>query len=102
MSLPVPENPTPSTSAQSVECQPKPKKKRRKSKYTSTSKKTKQTDQAKHITICPSCVNLYKEGDDWLPCDLCDAWYDRQCLNISDSQWDEMEGEDWYCPNCLK
>lgn len=70
VSLPVPENPTPSTSAQSVECQPKPKKKRRKSKYTSTSKKTKQTDQAKHITICPLCENLYKEGDDWLPCDL--------------------------------
>ena len=104
VSVPVSESPTPSTSAQSVESQPKPKpKKRQKYKYTSKSKKkTKQMDQAKHITICPLCENVYKEGDDWLACDLCDVWYDRQCANISDSKWDEIEGEDWYCPNCLK
>lgn len=104
VSVPVAENPTPSTSAQSVECQLKPNKKRRMSKYTSKSKKkTKQTDQTKHITICPLCEKVHEKGDDdWLACDLCDVWYDRQCLNISDSQWDEIEDEDWYCPNCLK
>lgn len=51
----------------------------------SKSQKKKQTDKTKDLTSCP-CNKVYMEDDDWLPYDLCDVWYDRQCLNINDSR----------------
>lgn len=53
-------------------------------------------------TVCPLCKTFYAEGEDWIACNLCEAWYDRRCLQLDDSQWEDLEGNDWYCLACLK
>lgn len=74
--------------------------KRKPTKFRFTKKKCKQADKCQ--LQCPLCEKKYEDGEDWVACDLCDTWYNRQCLNISDDQWIGIEQEDWYCPLCLK
>ncbi|XP_063406721.1 uncharacterized protein LOC134690660 [Mytilus trossulus] len=97
----------PSTSGQSevtIKAKPKVKRKRKRSKFVTKTKKKKSNteNQGEKDTICPLCQRIYVDGDEWIACDICDEWYDRQCLDLSDSQWSELEGDDWYCPKCKK
>ncbi|CAG2248558.1 unnamed protein product [Mytilus edulis] len=61
-------------------------------------RKNNTENQGEKDTICPLCQRIYVDGDGWIACDICDVWYDRQCLDLSDSQWSDIEGDDWYCP----
>ncbi|CAC5417224.1 PIF1 [Mytilus coruscus] len=97
----------PSTSGQSevtIKAKPKLKRKRTRSKLVTKTKKRKNNNEnsGENDTICPLCQRIYVDGDEWIACDICDVWYDRQCLSLSDSQWSEIEGDDWYCPKCKK
>lgn len=76
------------------------KRKKRSSKYSSKKKSAKKTHETE--TICPLCNSVYKDGEDWIACDLCDRWYDRKCIQVSETQWNEIEESDWFCPECLK
>lgn len=70
-------------------------KKCKKSKSRAQSNKMDNTD-----TVCPLCKTVYAERGDWIACDICDAWYDRRCLQLDDSQWEALEGNDRCCSVC--
>ena len=61
----------------------------------------RKTSEKVDETVCPVCSAVYKDGDDWVACDLCDKWFDQQCSNLSDEQWSALESIDWYCASCL-
>jgi len=67
-----------------------------------SSKQNLQNVQEDQDTVCPLCKSVYVEGQDWIACDICDLWYDRKCLNLTEDQWNGLEDMDWYCPQCLK
>ena len=98
-----PSEATPSTSIRNTSAT-QPRRRKRKSKFTTRSqrKSSKTENKEEKETVCPLCQSVYIDGDDWIACDLCDLWYDRKCLNLNDDQWDDLEGSDWYCPDCLK
>ncbi|CAG2191642.1 unnamed protein product [Mytilus edulis] len=81
-----------------------PRRRKRKSKFTTKSKRKSSKTEKKEEkeSVCPLCKCIYIDGDAWITCDLCDLWYDRKCLKLNDDQWHNLEGSDWYCPECLK
>ncbi|CAG2207257.1 PIF1 [Mytilus edulis] len=92
-------------SLQTTPCTTKVRRKR-KSTFMSKKKKSKKVvTQEDSLTKCPICNIIYEDGDEhneWIACDLCDSWYNRQCSQISDELWEKIGDSDWYCPKCLQ
>ena len=54
---------------------------------------------------CTKCEQKYKEGDDWICCDICHSWLDRSCAGLDDDfLWNHYSGDDaqFVCPLCSK
>lgn len=47
---------------------------------------------------CPNCGRLYKSGEFWIACDICDRWYDGQCVGMTPQKADRSNK--WACPFC--
>lgn len=59
--------------------------------------------QQKFQDKCPNCGKVYKIGEFWVQCDVCDAWYDGKCTGITPEEQIILETspyETWKCPLC--
>ncbi|GAB4844595.1 hypothetical protein Ancab_037994 [Ancistrocladus abbreviatus] len=65
--------------------------------------------------LCKHCVKLLKskqycgvckkiwhhsDGGSWVCCDGCDVWVHAECAKISSKHLKNLEGTDYYCPDC--
>ncbi|GAB4861595.1 hypothetical protein Ancab_036788 [Ancistrocladus abbreviatus] len=65
--------------------------------------------------LCKHCVKLLKskqycgvckkiwhhsDGGSWVCCDSCDVWVHAECAKISSKHLKDLEGADYYCPDC--
>jgi hypothetical protein len=53
-------------------------------------------------TICPVCMLVYPGALDWIGCDGCHTWLDRNCAGLAvELEWQKCSKQDkWYCRKC--
>ena len=68
---------------------------------TVTKKLNESGSKKKESTVCPKCNKVYVDGEKWVACDICDQWFDAACIGLTDEQWQNLDDNDWYCPECL-
>ena len=47
------------------------------------------------------CNKVYVDGEKWVVCDICDQWFDGACTWLTDEQWQNLDDNDCYSPECL-
>ncbi|WAR30817.1 hypothetical protein MAR_033359 [Mya arenaria] len=51
---------------------------------------------------CKRCSEEYIDGEEWLQCDECQAWFQQKCEDIPDEMWDTLQTGDvpFACSEC--
>jgi hypothetical protein len=78
-----------------------------KGKWKKSGKGKEEADAGTHNAYyCAVCHQEYKDGSDWIACDICDEWLDREYAGLlKEEAWEEYAGDgenDYVCPVCSK
>lgn len=52
---------------------------------------------------CPMCGEKYKDGEDWICCDICNNWFSRGCAGLEEERLCEQSTTSdmqWICQQC--
>ena len=48
------------------------------------------------------CICRKGERPNMIGCDHCDEWYHKECLKLSNKEFQQLTKKDWSCPSCEK
>ena len=67
-------------------------------------KKGKARQSREDDTYCGYCQLQYVDGEPWVQCDECNEWFDCECQNISNREYERLSSEveeiPWFCIEC--
>mmetsp|Transcript_48866 Transcript_48866/g.156519 ORF Transcript_48866/g.156519 Transcript_48866/m.156519 type:complete len:213 (+) Transcript_48866:228-866(+) len=49
---------------------------------------------------CPLCDVMYRPGEFWIGCDVCELWYHGKCVKMTPAKADGLKH--YKCPDCAK